>query len=145
VEIEGVRCFGDPVHVVLSKDGINVLAGPNGSGKSTFIEAVRRCLLDLHTSAAASNLCPWADGRTPEITVEFEHGGSLYRLSKRFLKRKSAKLERKKGKAWSVLQEGKEADEEVRRLLRSKSAPVSHQDRLRSVAEQRSRHVATKL
>ena len=119
VEIEGVRCFGDPVQVLLSKDGINLVAGPNGSGKSTFIEAVRRCLLDLHTSATASNLAPWADGRAPEITVEFEHGGSFYRLSKRFLKRKSAKLERKKGKSWIVLQEGKEADEEVRRLLRS--------------------------
>jgi DNA repair exonuclease SbcCD ATPase subunit len=119
VEVQGVRCFLEPQKVDFSSERLNVIGGPNGAGKSTFVEAVRRCLLDSHTSAAASDLAPWSDARTPEITVEFEHRGNAYRLTKRFLKRKSATLEQKKGSRWNLLHEGKEADEAVRGMLLS--------------------------
>jgi ABC-type cobalamin/Fe3+-siderophores transport system ATPase subunit len=58
VEIQGVRCFAQPVRVELAKDGFNIIAGPNGSGKSTLLEGVRRGLLDVHTATGAADLSP---------------------------------------------------------------------------------------
>lgn len=118
VEIENVRCFSEPIHVELAKDGFTIIAGPNGSGKSTLLEAVRRGLLDLHTSTAGGDLCSWNAGGPPRIVLEFEHGGKNYRLTKQFVTKRTARLERKDGRNWVVAQEGRQADDAVREMLR---------------------------
>ena len=119
VRMEGVRCFADPIAVSLAKDRVNLVAGPNGGGKSTLIQAARRCLLDSYTSTAASDLQPWADGRTPEITIQFEHGGASYRLTKRFVKHKSATLEKKKANRGRCWRKAKRRSDAVRQMLLS--------------------------
>ncbi len=53
VEIQGVRCFSQPIRVDLAKDGFTIIYGPNGSGKSTLLAAAMHGLLDVHTSAGA--------------------------------------------------------------------------------------------
>ena len=118
VEIQGVRCFSQPVRVDLAKDGFTIISGPNGSGKSTLLAAVTRALLDVHTAAGAADLSSWAAGCPPRIAVEFEHGGKNYRLTKQFVSKRMARLERKDGRTWVVAHEGRQADDAVREMMR---------------------------
>ena len=118
VEIQGVRCFAQPVRVELAKEGFTIIAGPNGSGKSTLLEAVRRGLLDVHTTTGASDLAPWVPDGPPRIALEFEHGGKNYRLTKQFVSKRMARLERKDGRTWVSETEGRQADDAVREMLR---------------------------
>jgi chromosome segregation ATPase len=118
VEIENVRCFSEPVRVELAKEGFTIIAGPNGSGKSTLLEAVTRGLLDVHTSTAGAELSPWNASGAPRIVLEFEHGGKNYRLTKQFVDKRMARLERKDGRNWVVDREGRQADDAVREILR---------------------------
>src|SRR5471030_1288626 len=118
VEIQGVRCFSQPVRVDLAKDGFTIISGPNGSGKSTLLAAVTRALLDVHTAAGAADLSSWAAGCPPRIALEFEHGGKNYRLTKQFVSKRMARLERKDGRTWVVAHEGRQADDAVREMMR---------------------------
>lgn len=100
-----------------------VLHGPNRTGKSSIVEAIRCCLFDYdHDSTAApiAGAAPWPTKATPEISIEFETEGRRYRLMKRFSKRKdgAALLEQLSttGEA-TVLERGKEAAREARRIL----------------------------
>src|SRR5262249_37181171 len=113
VEIQGVRCFAQPVRVELAKDGFNIIAGPNGSGKSTLLEGVRRGLLDVHTATGAADLSSWVPEGPPRIVLEFEHGGTNYRLTKQFVSKRMARLERKEGRIWVADAEGRQADDTV--------------------------------
>jgi chromosome segregation ATPase len=119
LEVEGVRCFADRVRIDFAPQSFTILSGPNGSGKSTLVEAMRRCLLDAHASTAAADLKPWNDGRPPRIAIEFDHGGERYLLTKQFLSRKQARLERKDGRSWRIAREGREADDAVREMLKA--------------------------
>jgi DNA repair exonuclease SbcCD ATPase subunit len=50
--------------------------------------------------------------------LEFEHGGKNYRLTKQFVSKRMARLERKDGRTWVTDTEGRQADDAVREMLR---------------------------
>jgi DNA repair protein SbcC/Rad50 len=119
LRVQGWRCFANPVFVGPFADGLNVLHAANATGKSTLFEALLRGLLDGHrvSGREVENLRPWGRGLSPAVTVEFAHGGVDYRLTKQFLDRPSAELERREDGCWVRLADGEAADERVRELL----------------------------
>ena len=124
IEVKGWRCFADAVRVGRFSEGLNVVHGPNATGKSTLFQAMTRGFLDWHGVGGdeAKSLRPWGRALAPVVTVEYRHGGCEYRLTKRFLDRPSAEVERMEGSAFSRVAEGEAADEALRKMLRA-SAP----------------------
>ena len=119
IRIESWRCFVNPVQVGPFSDGLNVLHAPNATGKSTLFEALLRGLLDNHrvSGREVEALQPWGRHLAPSVTVEFSHGGTGYRLAKRFLDRPSSDLERRENGRFVRLSEGDVADQLVREIL----------------------------
>lgn len=119
LRVQGWRCYAEAVEVGPFGDGLNVLFAPNATGKSTLFEALLRGLLDGHrvTGRDVEALRPWGRSLTPAVTVEFAHDGTEYRLTKRFLDRPIAELERREQDRFVRLAEGDAADDRVRELL----------------------------
>lgn len=119
IHVEGWRCFIAPVRVGPFSDGLNVLYAPNATGKSTLFEALLRGLLDSYrvTGREVEALRPWGRFLAPAVSVEFTHGGTDYRLTKRFLDRSSSNLERRENGRFVRLAEGEAADQQVREIL----------------------------
>jgi len=68
--------------------GLNLIAGPNESGKSRLVEALRFALFESSSGQAAHKkaLATWGVAADkPRVVVEFELGGSDWRLEKVFL------------------------------------------------------------
>ncbi|MDZ7669503.1 MAG: AAA family ATPase [Gammaproteobacteria bacterium] len=68
--------------------GLNLVAGPNESGKSRLVEALRFALFESSSGQAAHKkaLATWGVAADkPRVVVEFELGGSDWRLEKVFL------------------------------------------------------------
>lgn len=119
LRVAGWRCYAEAVEVGPFDDGLNVIHAPNATGKSTLFEALLRGLLDGHrvTGRDVEALRPWGRSLTPAVTVEFAHDGTEYRLTKRFLDRPIAELERQEQGRFVRLAEGEAADDRVRELL----------------------------
>ncbi|MBI3801753.1 MAG: hypothetical protein HY268_32890 [Deltaproteobacteria bacterium] len=119
IGVEGWRCFIASVRVGPFSDGLNVLHAPNATGKSTLFEALLRGLLDSHrvTGQEVEALRPWGRSLAPLVTMEFAHGGTDYRLTKRFLDRPSSNLERQENGRFVRLAEGEAADLQVREIV----------------------------
>lgn len=119
LRVAGWRCYAEAVEVGPFDDGLNVIHAPNATGKSTLFEALLRGLLDGHrvTGRDVEALRPWGRSLTPAVTVEFAHDGNEYRLTKRFLDRPVAELERREQDRFVRLAEGDAADDRVRELL----------------------------
>ncbi|HID23684.1 MAG TPA: hypothetical protein EYP14_14985, partial [Planctomycetaceae bacterium] len=117
--VECWRCFVDAVTLGPFSEGLNVIHGPNGAGKSTLVMALVRCLFDNHNvgGEAVQSLRPWGRDVSPKVSVEFEHEGATYRLTKQFLDLPKAELSRKEGDRFVLLAEGRKADEQARRIL----------------------------
>ncbi|MBI5723332.1 MAG: AAA family ATPase [Planctomycetes bacterium] len=114
------RCFDRPLRIGPFADGLNVVYAPNATGKSTIFEAMRRCLLDhpSSTSGELSALRPWGRQLAPAASIEFEHDGAVYRLTKRFLDEPAALLEKiENGKASPLADSPDTATEAARQLL----------------------------
>lgn len=115
VSVEGVGRFSRSARIEGFHDGVNILVAPNEAGKSTLFRALRACLFEKHSSKNAfiSSLQTEGSSLPVSVTVEFEHQGATYRLSKSFLRSTSARL----------YQDGREiardrvADEKVLELL----------------------------
>ena len=124
ISLSGWRCYIDPVNIGPFEKGLNVLHGPNATGKSTLFEALLRGLLDGHrvSGKEIEEIRPWGRSLAPTVTVEFSHEETEYRITKRFLDRPSAKLERKENGRYVALAEGSDADERTRKIL-SRNAP----------------------
>ena len=60
---------------------------------------------------------PWGRLVAPVVTIEFRHQGQEYRLTKQFLDRPSATLERMERGSYMSLSEGESADNQVRQML----------------------------
>ncbi|MEW6264155.1 MAG: hypothetical protein AB1641_13870 [Thermodesulfobacteriota bacterium] len=113
------RCFVEPVLAGPFQEGLNVIFAPNGTGKSTLFEALCRGLLDGHrvTGRDVEALRPWGRSLAPRVTIEFQQAGVEYRVSKQFLDRPLARLERKEGDRFLPVAESDRADEQVRAML----------------------------
>jgi DNA repair exonuclease SbcCD ATPase subunit len=106
-------------------EGINVLFGPNRTGKSSLLHAIRSCLFDAdHNSGGKEILTsyPWNGEGPPKVIVEFTAGGTGYRLTKVFSKKKdgTAVLEKRTGELWKAEESApKEASRRARELLQA--------------------------
>jgi len=119
IAVQGWRCFANRVSIGPFAEGLNVLHAPNATGKSTLFEALLRGLLDGHRVSGkdVESLRPWGRDLAPTVTVEFAHAGSEYRITKRFLDRPSAELERREDGRFVRVAEGEAADDRVRELF----------------------------
>lgn len=119
ISVANWRCFLESVELGPFADGLNIVHAPNGTGKSTLFEAMRHGLLDGHgvSGKEVDGLRPWGRELAPKVTVEFVHGGVEYRITKQFLDRQSALLERKETGRYRPLAEGTSADDQTRVLL----------------------------
>jgi AAA domain len=120
---EGLGCFADAFTAGPFAPGINVLSGPNGMGKSTLMRAVSLAFFEPHRakSAEMQALRPWGRRLTPQVGVEFEHSGRVYRVRKRFLEGASSFVETREGDSWIPFAQGDSADEFLRELLLTES------------------------
>jgi DNA repair exonuclease SbcCD ATPase subunit len=119
IQLENWRCFIEPVTIGPFSEKLNILHAPNATGKSTVFEALRRALLDSHKvkSKELEAIRPWGRILSPGVTVEFTHGGVTYRITKRFLEKSEAILERKEDGKFVRLFEDNAADEEVQKIF----------------------------
>ena len=100
--------------------GVTVLHGPNELGKSTLVEAIHAALFLQSTSQAGNEHVTWGGSSPACVTLTFEHGAKLWRVSKRFGKKGSAKLECSGSVAspkFKEVVEGKGVEGELRKLL----------------------------
>ncbi|MFP4328273.1 MAG: AAA family ATPase, partial [Paracoccaceae bacterium] len=95
VTLEDVRRFTAPVEVRGIEAGLNVLSAPNERGKSTFFDAVQALFFAPHRSATREikALRPHAGG-APCVSAEIETPEGRFTLTKRWLSRPEARVER---------------------------------------------------
>jgi hypothetical protein len=94
IRLKEVGRFSEPIALEGLSGGLDVLSGPNELGKSTILKAVKLALCEKHTSKARETveaLRPHAGG-APLVEVDFEIGGTTWRIRKQFLAGRSAEL-----------------------------------------------------
>ncbi|MEB8387450.1 chromosome segregation protein SMC [Rhodobacteraceae bacterium KMM 6894] len=76
-------------------DGITVVSEANEFGKSTFFDAIHALFFEKYSSSAKplKSLQPYAGGAV-EVAADVQTEAGLFRVEKRFLARKSAKVSR---------------------------------------------------
>ncbi|MBZ0333327.1 AAA family ATPase [Marinobacter sp. AL4B] len=93
LRVEQLRQFRNPFVLDNLQPGLNLIHGPNESGKSTLVRAIRGAFFERYRSTAVDDLRPWGDSAAaPTVTLEFEHQGEAWRLTKSFLQRKRCDL-----------------------------------------------------
>lgn len=94
LRIENFKRFRAPLELRDFTAGLNLFAAPNESGKSTVVEAIRAAFLERHRSSSVDHLRPWGDSHSaPMVELDFELGGTHYRLAKSFLNKKRCQLD----------------------------------------------------
>ena len=90
IRLENVRRFVDPVEIAGIGDGLNVLTTRNERGKSTFFDALHAAFFKGRTSwdREIQGLVPYAGG-DPSVTVEIELPEGVYRVEKRWNRRRN--------------------------------------------------------
>lgn len=119
IRLSAWRSFLEACTVGPFSEGLNVIHAPNGTGKSTLFEALRLGLLDRHRTSGAEvrSLAPWGRPLAPQVTLEFKHDGTQYRITKQFLSGPSVQLERMEQGRYRPLANGDAADDTVREML----------------------------
>jgi len=76
-------------------DGITVVSEANEFGKSTFFDAIHALFFEKYSSSAkvVKSLQPYAGGAV-EVAADVETDQGIFRVEKRFLSRKAAKITR---------------------------------------------------
>lgn len=115
LELEQFRKFGRRTTLSGFNDSVNVLCGPNEFGKSTVLVAIRGLLFERHSSRADAikRMQSWGGNAAPSLAMEFETGGGLWRIEKRFLHQPMARLTAPDGSRF----DNDAAEEELQRLL----------------------------
>ena len=115
IDIAAFRCFRGRILIDNIDDGITLLVGDNEEGKSTVLAALQTVLFEKHTvgGAVAAAMLPYGSKVRPEISIEFDHDGVHYRLSKAFCQKPMAELEAETGTRWS----GDAAEDQLRDML----------------------------
>ena len=115
IDISAFRCFRGRILIDNINDGITLLVGDNEEGKSTVLAALQTVLFEKHTvgGAVAAAMLPYGSKVRPKISIEFDHDGVHYRLSKAFCQKPMAELEAETGTRWS----GDAAEDQLRDML----------------------------
>ena len=119
VSLRNWRAFRGDGHHFSFTDGANLLVGPNESGKSTVLEAVRRGLLDRHTSRGKELVAvrPVGSSLGPEVRLVFRDAGRRYAVRKRFLHEPLSEVRVERNGEFQLDHEGDAADRFLRGLL----------------------------
>ena len=88
--LENVRRFVDPVEIGGIGDGLNVFSAPNEYGKSTVFDALHAVFFKPRTSwdKEIRSLAPHVGG-DPSVAVEIELDDGIYRIEKRWSRRRN--------------------------------------------------------
>ena len=79
-----IKCFGRLRDFVLKPgEGVNIVYGKNESGKSTIMAFIKAMFYGLESGEKRMQYEPWSGGQ-PAGSIEFEHGGVTYFLSRTF-------------------------------------------------------------
>jgi DNA repair exonuclease SbcCD ATPase subunit len=115
IEVHNFRKLIEPVVVEGLGSGVTLIAGDNEEGKSTLVEAIRTALFVKHNISGefADAMQPYNSNVRPEVRIDFELDGKIYRLSKVYCQRPQAELVTPTGTF-----NGSAAEEELSRLLR---------------------------
>ncbi|WP_294612363.1 hypothetical protein [uncultured Roseovarius sp.] len=96
LHLTNVRKFtGKRASITGIGDGITVVSEPNEFGKSTFFDSIYALFFEKYSSSAkpVKSLQPYAGGAV-EVAADVETDEGAFRVEKRFLSRKSAKISR---------------------------------------------------
>ncbi|MFT7593066.1 MAG: hypothetical protein ACI8R4_000377 [Paracoccaceae bacterium] len=96
LHLTNVRKFtGKRASITGIGDGITVVSEANEFGKSTFFDAIHALFFEKYSSSAkpVKSLQPYAGGAV-EVAADVETNQGIFRVEKRFLSRKSAKISR---------------------------------------------------
>ena len=90
IRLENIRRFIDPVEIAGIGDGLNVLSAPNEHGKSTVFDALQAVFFKPRKSwdREIRSLAPHAGG-DPSVVVEVELDDGIYRIEKRWSRRRN--------------------------------------------------------
>lgn len=119
--VSGLRCFRNPIELKDFSEGTNIIYGPNESGKSTLVTGLALAFLNRHdmTGDAIEAFRPWGTSLSPLIRTEFMFGDKRYCLEKGFLDNAKSVLSEWDGIRYQRLDEGKAADDKVRRMMQA--------------------------
>ncbi len=119
IEVQGWRCLANACRLGEFSERLNVIHAPNGAGKSTIFEALRRGLFDGYkvSGDGIDRLRSWGRDLAPMVAIEFAHGGSEYRVQKRFLSERMAEVLRKENGQFVRQAEGEAADTAARAIF----------------------------
>ncbi len=93
LRVAELRQFRAPFELADLQPGLNIFSGPNEAGKSTLVRAIRAAFFERHRSTSVDDLRPYGDSAaTPQVEIDFETGGTVYRLRKSFLHKKRCEL-----------------------------------------------------
>src|SRR5262245_36076907 len=124
LHVENWRCIRQ-LDLPALDEGINILFGPNRTAKTSLLQAISCCLFDADHNSTGKEITasiPWSGESTPKVVVEFTVGGTGYRLTKVFSKRKEGKalLEKRVAEQWRIEEDApKEASRRARELLQT--------------------------
>jgi hypothetical protein len=116
VRLANFRRFRQPVTLSGLTDGLNIVIEPNETGKSTLLEALRAGLFVRHSSRnqLTNSFAPHGEQVGPEVRVAFDHDGSRWTVTKRFLRSAQIELDGPGGRA-----QGDEAEARLHELFGS--------------------------
>ncbi len=122
ITLTNVRRFTQPTRVEGIGDGLNVLCEPNEIGKSTLFDAIQALFFKAHGSRDRDikALQPHSGG-APEIRVEVETEEGRFEITKRWLSKPDAWIERD----GRLVAQADAAEEQVARLLGGGDGPSS--------------------
>lgn len=119
LHLTNVRKFaGQRASITGIGDGISVVSQANEFGKSTFFDAIHALFFEKYsaTGKGVKSLQPYAGGAV-EVAAEVETSQGHFRIEKRFLSRKGARVLRLPGEA--VIAQDDEAERWIASLLGS--------------------------
>ena len=118
VEIEGSPMFLSAHSSGNSKGRLYYHLRPEWLRQIDFAGSYQAWATRRTYTTAGGELSSWGDSVPPRIVLEFEHRGKNFRLTKQFVSKRIARLERKDGRTWAIDHEGRQADDAVREMLR---------------------------
>src|SRR6478609_4814077 len=93
LRLSELRQFRAPFELADIQPGLNIFTGANETGKSTLVRSIRAAFFERHRSTSVDDLRPYGDASAaPTVELDFKVADTPYRLSKRFLQRKSCDL-----------------------------------------------------
>ena len=115
LSVNQFKRFTKPTTLEKLCDGLNLVVGPNELGKSTLLDALRAVLFERYSSKAQPIVALQNDrsGAAPVVELVFEVDGDEYKLTKRFVKSRHARLQCPDG----TLLEADAAEDRLRSLL----------------------------